>query len=182
MEEYLFLSRDLDVLKRRLAYYDEEWRATVGGAHDATTQSSETWHDNPQFDDVQQRARMLETERRKLSAILKSAVLVEPSAPDGRVDVGSTVRLRDLGSGAEEALTIGSYMVLDADDDRISYASPLARLLLGHTKGDTASGIIGPRKVELEILDVGVSAHDTPTACGEEPPTDADEPEPTEAT
>lgn len=163
METYLFLPRDLDVLKRRLAYYDEEWRATVGSVHDATTQSSETWHDNPQFDDVQQRARMLEVERRKLSAILKSSVLVEPSAPDGRVDVGSTVRLHDLGSGTEDRLTIGSYMVLDADDDRISYASPLARLLLGHTTGDTVTGTIGPRKVELEIIDVGVSHEDALT-------------------
>lgn len=156
-EQYMFLQRDLDALRQKVAQYDDEWRSTLSGIHDSTTQSSETWHDNPQFDDVQQRARMLETERRKLSNILHSSVLVEPSAPGGQVHVGSVVRVR-YETGAEERFIIGSYMVLNSEDDeRISYAAPLSKLLLGHTKGETVSGKIGARKMQLEILEVSVS-------------------------
>jgi transcription elongation GreA/GreB family factor len=158
MEGHRFLARDLDALKARIERYEEQWREALRGIHDSTTQSSETWHDNPQFDEVQQRAKMLKTERDKLAAVLHKSVLVTPAAPDGRVDVGSVVRVRYTSTGREDRFAIGSYMVLDDDDDsRISYAAPLAELLLGHTQGETVTGTIGSRKMELEIIEVGVS-------------------------
>lgn len=158
MEPYRFLTRDLDALKARIARYEEQWREALNGIHDSTTQSSETWHDNPQFDEVQQRAKMLKTERDKLTTILHNSVLVTPAAPDGRVDVGSVVRVRYTKTGREDRFVIGGYMVLDDEDDcRISYAAPVARLLLGHGKGETVAGTIGSRRMELEILEVGVS-------------------------
>lgn len=158
MARYRFLAKDLEALKQRIARYDTQWRDTLSNVHESTTQSSETWHDNPQFDDVQQRAKMLETERNKLQAVLDDCELVEPSAPDGRVDVGSVVRVRFAKTGNEERFVIGSYMVLDSDDeDRISYAAPLARLLMGHATGETVKGKIGARVAEVEILGVDLS-------------------------
>lgn len=155
MAQYRFLARDLEALKNRIARYDEQWRETLSGVHDSTTQSSETWHDNPQFDDVQQRAKMLETERNKLQAILADSELVEPAAPDGCVDVGSMVRVRYAKTGREEQFVIGSYMVLDCEDEeRISYAAPLAQLLMGHRDGETVEGKIGTRKVQLDIVNI----------------------------
>lgn len=157
MAQYRFLARDLEALKNRIARYDAQWREALGGVHDSTTQSSETWHDNPQFDDVQQRAKMLETERNKLQAVLADSELVEPAAPDGRVDVGSVVRVRYVKTGREERFVIGSYMVLDSDDDeRISYAAPLAQLLMEHRKGETVEGKIGGRTVAVEIEELAV--------------------------
>ncbi|WP_433185672.1 GreA/GreB family elongation factor [Actinoallomurus sp. CA-150999] len=156
METYRFLARDLEALKTRIARYEEQWREALSGIHDSTTQSSETWHDNPQFDEVQQRAKMLKTERDKLAAILHNSELVTPAAPNGRVDVGSVVQVRYAKTGREEQFVIGSYMVLDDDDDsRISYAAPLAKLLLGHRKGDAVAGKIGAKKIEMEVLGVG---------------------------
>ncbi|HEY3684239.1 MAG TPA: GreA/GreB family elongation factor [Streptosporangiaceae bacterium] len=155
MAQYRFLARDLEALKNRIARYDAQWRETLGGVHDSTTQSSETWHDNPQFDDVQQRAKMLETERNKLRAILADSELVEPAAPDGRVDVGSVVRVRFTKTGREERFVIGSYMVLDSEDEeRISYAAPLAQLLMGHSAGESVTGCVGKRPVEARVLRV----------------------------
>jgi transcription elongation GreA/GreB family factor len=158
MEKYRFLARDLNALKARIERYEEQWKEALSGIHDSTTQSSETWHDNPQFDEVQQRAKMLKTERDKLMTILHNSVLVTPTAPDGRVDVGSMVRVRNTKTGHEDQYVIGSYMVLDEDDGRISYAAPLADLLLGHEKGETVVGRIGPRKIELDILEVTLSS------------------------
>lgn len=165
---YRFLARDLQALADRIARYDTQWREAVGGAHDATTQSSETWHDNPQFDDVQQRARMLETERNKLRAVLDASELVEPAAPDGRVDIGSAVDVRYTATGHTERFTIASYMVLDSDDEqRISYAAPLAQLLLGHHAGDRVAGTIGPRTITVEITEVNVGeSDDEPGSAG----------------
>ena len=158
MEAHRFLQRDLDALKARIDRYEQQWRDALSGIHDSTTQSSETWHDNPQFDEVQQRARMLKTERDKLAAILRDSMLVTPAAPGGRVDVGSAVRVRYKQTGTEDSFVIGSYMVLDTDDDsRISYAAPLAKLLLGHSRNETVSGTIGSRRLELEIVDVSIS-------------------------
>jgi transcription elongation GreA/GreB family factor len=167
MEAYRFLIRDLDALKARIARYEEQWREALSGIHDSTTQSSETWHDNPQFDEVQQRAKMLKSERDKLMTILHKSVLVTPTAPDGRVDIGSVVRVRYTNTGREDRFIIGSYMVLDDDDDsRISYAAPLAELLCEHTQGEAVVGVIGSRKIELEILDVGVSGEKERESAG----------------
>lgn len=159
MGKYRFLARDLDALKARIASYENQWREALSGIHDSTTQSSETWHDNPQFDEVQQRAKMLKTEHDNLAAILHDSELVTPGAPDGRVDIGSVVQVRYTKTGREEQFVIGSYMVLDDDEEnRISYAAPLAELLIGHSRGETVSGPIGRHVVELEILAVGISA------------------------
>lgn len=41
----------------------------------------------------------------------------------------------------------GSYMVLDSEDEeRISYAGPLAQLLMGHRAGETVEGKTEPGK------------------------------------
>jgi transcription elongation GreA/GreB family factor len=158
MDQHRFLRRDFEALQQRIARYEDQWREALGGIHDSTTQSSETWHDNPQFDEVQQRARMLKTERDKLSAVLGNSVLVTPAAPEGRAGIGSIVRIRNRQTSTEDTFLIASYIVLDSpDESRISYAAPLARLLLGHSASETVSGSIGPRKIELEILDVSIA-------------------------
>lgn len=155
MAKYKFLARDLEALKARIARYDQQWRETLSGVHDSTTQSSETWHDNPQFDDVQQRAKMLETERNKLQTILADSELVEPTIQDGRVDIGTRVRVRYPKTGREDRFAIASYMILDSDDEtRISYAAPLAQLLIGRNRGETIEEKIGSRVILLEITDV----------------------------
>lgn len=154
---YRFLAADLEALERRLSEHERRLSEARGGIHASTTQSSETWHDNPMFDEVQQQAKMWDSERRKLAEIRDASILVQPGVPNGRADVGTVVRTRDVHTGAEDTYTIGSYLVLGDDDTRISYNSPLGRLLLGHTAGDIAEGMLGSRPVRLHILDVSVS-------------------------
>jgi hypothetical protein len=48
---YQFLAADLAALEQRLAEYETYLRDARAGIHEATSYNSETWHDNPSFDD-----------------------------------------------------------------------------------------------------------------------------------
>jgi transcription elongation factor GreA len=151
---YRFLAVDLDALEARLQEYERRLREARSGIHAATTQSSETWHDNPMFDEAQQQAKMWDSERRKLADIRNDSMLVEPGHTNGRVDLGTTVTVRDARTDGEDTYTIGSYLVLGDDGSRISYNSPLGQLLLGRAVGDLIEGKLGSSTVRLQIVDV----------------------------
>lgn len=154
---YKFLAADLAALEKRLAEYETYLREARAGIHESTSYNSETWHDNPSFDDQQQRAKMWETERSKLAAVRRDSELVEPSAPDGRVAIGSTVRV-EYADGDTEDFVIGSYMVIGGPENRISYSTPIAQLLMGHKAGETVTGRIGGRTLTLKVCEVGVTS------------------------
>lgn len=154
---YKFLMADFQALEKRLSEYENYLREARAGIGESTTYNSETWHDNPSFDEQQQLAKMWNTERGKLAHVRDDSEIVEPSAPNGAADVGSVVRIKDQSTQTVDTFLIASYMVIGGGEDRISYSTPIAQLLLGHKAGDVVNGRIGSRRVTFEILSVSVS-------------------------
>jgi transcription elongation GreA/GreB family factor len=83
------------------------------------------------------------------SARRASAQLTEPPIVAGQVQFGRTVRIaRD--DGREQTFAIVGEDEADPAKGRISYASPLARVLLGKSEGDVVIAVGS----EVEILEV----------------------------
>jgi transcription elongation factor GreA len=151
---YKFLRADLEALDARITDYEARLAEARRGIHETTTYSTETWHDNPAFDEQQQQSKMWDSERRRLRTIRDNVIVVEPAGDTGRVDIGSVVTIKDRRTGRQDSFTIASYLVIGSREDRLSYNSPLGRLLLGKPPGTIVTGRAGSRTVELEILDI----------------------------
>jgi transcription elongation factor GreA len=75
-------------------------------------------------------SRILEIERR-----LKAVVIVDPSKRGRAIGMGSTVLLKDLGSGRETRYTLVSAYEAKSLQGKISDASPVGKALLSRTVG-----------------------------------------------
>ena len=72
--------------------------------------------------------------------------------PSGCVTIGSRVTYLVSGRG-ESTVEIGSYIV-NPGGRRVSYTTPIARLLLGLEEGDVQEGSVGGQQIEIEILSI----------------------------
>lgn len=157
---FIFTQEDYDALCRRITGAGEqvvEHTAAVGGAAGS---SGDAWHDNALYD----AQRMSEAWSRSLRELLKvktqANIVGQPPPRDGKVRFGTTVTIRDTGTGKKARYRISSYMIHQpiAEDGvrRISYASPLGRLLLGAAVDETKTGKIGDATRSFEVCDITV--------------------------
>jgi transcription elongation GreA/GreB family factor len=69
------------------------------------------------------------------------------------VGIGSRVTTVDAETGEEKTVFIGSYQVF-GNNGRISYNSPLARILLGAEVGEIVAGEIAGKEKKFEIVSI----------------------------
>jgi transcription elongation factor GreA len=106
------------------------------------------------YHDVRDDQAMLERRIALLEERIATAVVVEPDGTNGVVDVGETVRLRDVESGERFEYVLVGALEADPAAGRISIASPLGRALLGRRAGDVAV-VEAPRGVRrFEIVSI----------------------------
>lgn len=68
--------------------------------------------------------------------------------------LGTTVKVKDLNSGAEYNYMLVSEEESDFDADKISSASPVGRALIGHKVGDVVEIDVPAGTLEYEIVDI----------------------------
>jgi transcription elongation factor GreA len=139
------LQRELDRLqtdeRRRLSALLREARAD--GALD----------DNPTLIDLLNEQSQLERRIALLEAQLAAADIAPPPR-DGRVAIGSLVRIRDLETGEVFEYELVGSIEGDATNGRISTAAPVGRALIGQ-RGGAQVEVATPRgSVMLKVLDV----------------------------
>jgi transcription elongation GreA/GreB family factor len=155
------LARDAEALDRRISAIADDLRSHRSGLADTYSQSSETWHDNPMFDEGQRRFEMLATSLEELSQIRMYSQIVQPATDPEAVDVGVWVTVED-DEGYRDRFFIAGAMVLDAPSDYMSYASPLGKLLLGARPGETRIGEVGGRSRSYLVVAVAPDTSDGP--------------------
>ncbi len=152
---YLFLPDDHAELERRMAEAHDRMRGAMSMIHETTTYSSESYHDNPAFDEQQQQAKMWHDQYQKLRRVFNDSQVVRPVGGDGVVELGSRVTFEDLDNGERDTVSIGSYLSFGADrEDRVSYAAPLGALLLGASTGEVRQGRVGPHTKRVRIVGI----------------------------
>ncbi len=94
------------------------------------------FRENAPLDAAKEKQGHLEARVREIEGMLKRAVVVEGADWSGRVQVGSTVVVKNLGSEALMTYTIVGPTEASAVDGKISSVSPVGKALLDRTVGD----------------------------------------------
>ncbi len=93
--------------------------------------------ENSEYEDAKAEQALIEGRIETLQYILQNAAIAEAPGADGKVSVGTTVRLRDVATGEEVEYHIVGALEADPAERRISNQSPLGEALIGHQAGDT---------------------------------------------
>jgi transcription elongation factor GreA len=99
----------------------------------------------------------MEARIRQLQGILIDAKVVEASADDGSVGVGSIVEIRFEGDDATESYLVGHIEERHADYEVVSPGSPLGASLMGKKPGDKTSYEVNGNSIAVEIVSVGAA-------------------------
>jgi transcription elongation factor GreA len=96
--------------------------------------------ENADYDAAKERQGFIEGRISEIESKLAHAQVINPAdiEADGRVVFGSTVEVKDLGSGERSTYQIVGDDEADIKAGKISVNSPIARALIGKTEGDTA--------------------------------------------
>lgn len=149
---YRFLRKDYDALLAKIDELVEAMRKAGEEKGEWANQSAETYHDNFGYEEEQRQQWTLSDRIDDFVRMKDDAELVEAHAVD-EVDVGSRVTIEDCSRGERRTLLIGSYQVLDPeDDDEVSYAAPLAAPFLGATVGEQREVEIGGQKTAYRVV------------------------------
>jgi len=93
--------------------------------------------ENSEYEAAKAEQALVEGRIEALQYLLQNAMIVDAPEDDGRVSVGSMVRLRDTASGAEVVYHIVGALEADPAERRISNQSPIGEALIGHSAGET---------------------------------------------
>jgi len=142
LKELRFLSREeRPHLVREILEASPEW----GGAG------------APDFQRLLARRRRLERRMQYLQQILANAeVLVGSNLPPDRVRFNCRVNIRNLATGKEQQFRLVGPVEADAQNGRLSTASPLGRALMGRAPGDRVDLETPDGRRSYQILDIQV--------------------------
>jgi transcription elongation factor GreA len=93
--------------------------------------------ENSEYEDAKAEQSQIEGRIETLQYLLANATIVDKPGKDGKVAVGSVVRLRDVASGEEVYYHLVGAEEADPAEHRISNQSPLGEALMGRIAGKT---------------------------------------------
>ncbi len=111
--------------------------------------------ENAEYHAAKEKQAFIVSKISELSDLISRAEVIDPSSLEHLVvSFGSTVKVVDLDTDREITYTLVGSIESDADNNLISYNSPLAKSLLGKKVGDEIEFIIGNNEKYFEILEV----------------------------
>ena len=112
--------------------------------------------ENAEYDAAKEKQGFIEGRIQELEGKLSAAQIIDPSSmdADGRCVFGSTVDLEDADSGQAVTYQIVGEDEADIKQGKISFASPLARALIGKFAGDVVQVQTPGGQREYEMIDV----------------------------
>jgi transcription elongation factor GreA len=115
--------------------------------------------ENSEYDDAKNEQAMLEARIATLEDKLRSASVIDASelSPDV-VRVGSSVHVKDSGSGKALTYTIVGSTEADPSANRLSNESPVGKALVGRRKGDAVTvNLPNGKQRELTVTKIEVA-------------------------
>lgn len=111
--------------------------------------------ENAEYEDAKNEQAFVEGRIHQLEQMLSNARIIDNhGAPADQVTVGSTVKLKDLGTGEEFAYMIVGSAEADPSQDRISNESPVGKALLGRRTGETVEVVAPAGKLKYSVLQI----------------------------
>ena len=113
--------------------------------------------ENAEYDHAKNEQAKVEEKIAKLENMLRNAVLIDEEKVDKDiVNLGSIVKVIEVGSKDEEVYTIVGSAETDPLEGKISNESPMGSALLGKKVGDTASVEIPDGTLNFEIVSISI--------------------------
>lgn len=155
MAKPVYLTREaLENLKDELKAAKTEGRQQIAQAI-AAARGQGDLSENAEYDAAKEAQGHLEARIAKLEETVAHARLVDESQVDGsKVFILSTVRVRNVQTGAEATYTLVSPEEADMAAGKISIKSPVGQGLVGRSAGERVAIKVPAGHVELEILEV----------------------------
>ncbi|CAJ99983.1 transcription elongation factor GreA [Helicobacter acinonychis] len=111
--------------------------------------------ENAEYHAAKEKQRFIEARIVDLSEIISNAQVIDPGAlMHNKVSFGSTIKILNLDNDKEFSYTIVGSVESDPAKGLISFGSPIAKSLIGKSKGDVASIQLPNGESDFEILDI----------------------------
>ncbi|HEY8367258.1 MAG TPA: transcription elongation factor GreA [Bacteroidia bacterium] len=112
--------------------------------------------ENAEYDAAKEAQGLLELEISKLQEVIRNSRVIEASDIEtDKVYLLSKVRIRNLATKAEMEYTLVSENEADLKKGKISVNSPIAKGLLGKSKGDKVDIQVPSGIMKFEIIEIG---------------------------
>lgn len=111
--------------------------------------------ENAEYEDAKQEQAFIEGRIMKLEAMIRNAKIIrEGEGGADEVHLGSTVKVKNLTTGAENDYTIVGSAESDPLNAKISNESPIGRALMGAKPGQTVSATAPSGEVPLKVMTI----------------------------
>jgi len=113
--------------------------------------------ENAEYDAAKNAQGMLEMRISKLQDMLRNARIIDESKMDAsKVQILSTVKIKNLKNNAEMTYTLVPENEADLKAGKISVSSPIAKGLLGKSKGNKVEIAIPAGSISVQIIEITV--------------------------
>ena len=109
--------------------------------------------ENAEYDAARNEQAIVEGRIKELEIMIENVEIISGES-NGKVSIGSTVKLCYVDDDEEETYTIVGSQEADPFQNRISNESPLAMAILGHKKDDVVTVESPTGEYDVKILDI----------------------------
>jgi len=149
-----YTAEGLQKLKEELHYLKTEGRTSISNAI-AEARDKGDLSENAEYDAAKEAQGMHEAKIANLENTLAGARLIDESKLDtSKVLALSIVKIKNKKNGAEMTYQLVSETEADMKLGKISVKSPIAKGLLGKSKGDVAVINVPAGQIEFEIIEI----------------------------
>ncbi len=111
--------------------------------------------ENAEYEDAKQEQAFIEGRIMKLEAMIRNAKIIhEGEGGADEVHLGTTVKVRNLGSNNENEYTIVGSAESDPLNAKISNESPIGRALMGAKPGQTVTASAPSGDIQLRVVSI----------------------------
>ena len=150
------MSQDgLDKLKKDLA--EALAQRPVISAAIAEAREKGDLSENAEYESAREAQGLLEMKIAKLQTTIANAKVIDESQlSSDKVQMLTTVRVKNLSANAEMTFTIVGENEADFSKGRLAATTPIARALMGHSKGETVEAKVPSGVMKFKILDISL--------------------------
>lgn len=153
-KEFLMTPEELEQLKNQIDYLKNEKRREIAERINQARGYGDL-SENSEYDAAKEEQAENETILKDLEERLKYAKVISSDSLDfSTVNVGVTVRIKNLDTKKEVEYTITGTLGANPMQNKISNESPIAQALIGRRVGETVEAEVPKGIVRMEILDI----------------------------
>ena len=156
MADVHYLSQEgLDKLKKDLA--EALAQRPVISAAIAEAREKGDLSENAEYESAREAQGLLELKIANLQNTIANAKVIDSSMLNAdTVQMLTTVKVQNLGNGAEMTFTIVGQNEADFSKGRLAATTPIAKALIGHGKGETVEAHVPSGIMKFKILDISL--------------------------